>query len=96
MQRPDYISCVLNQALNRIAGDGKRSGDIVVQTQALMRKVAAAENATVPELITRPVCRFGVAYRLTPNHAISSPPRFTGASGRRLIQPVTSEWRGRV
>jgi hypothetical protein len=27
-----------------------------------MRKLAAAENATVPQLITRPVCRFGVAF----------------------------------
>jgi hypothetical protein len=79
------------QALNRIPGDGRRAGDIVVQTQALMRKVAAAENATVPQLITRPVCRFGVAYRLMLNHPIFSPPRLAGASRKRPMRPVTSE-----
>jgi hypothetical protein len=31
--------------LNNIANDGKRAGDIVVRTRALMKKVAAADAA---------------------------------------------------
>ena len=34
--------------LNNIANDGKRAGDIVVQTRALMNKVAAADSAADP------------------------------------------------
>jgi hypothetical protein len=43
-QSPDLE--VARQALNNIANDGKRAGDIVVRTRALMKKVAAADGAT--------------------------------------------------
>ena len=42
-QSPDLE--VVRQALNSIANDGKRAGDIVVRTRALMKKVAAADAA---------------------------------------------------
>ena len=45
-QSPDLE--VVRQALNRIANDGKRAGDIVVRTRALMNKVAAADGAADP------------------------------------------------
>jgi hypothetical protein len=45
-QSPDLE--VVRQALNNIANDGKRAGDIVVRTRALMNKVVAADVAAVP------------------------------------------------
>jgi hypothetical protein len=42
-QSPDLEQ--VRQALNSIANDGKRAGDIVVRTRALMKKVAAADAA---------------------------------------------------
>ena len=45
-QSPDLE--VVRQALNSIANDGKRAGDIVVRTRALMNKVAAADGAADP------------------------------------------------
>jgi hypothetical protein len=42
-QSPDLEQ--VRQALNSIANDGKRAGDIVVRTRALMNKVAAADAA---------------------------------------------------
>jgi hypothetical protein len=38
----------VRRALDSIANDGKRAGDIVVRTRALMRKVAAANGASDP------------------------------------------------
>ena len=46
VQSPDLEK--VRQALNSIANDGKRAGDIVVQTRALMNKVAAADSAADP------------------------------------------------
>ena len=43
VQSPDLEK--VRQALNSIANDGKRAGDIVVRTRALMKKVAAADRA---------------------------------------------------
>ena len=45
-QSPDLE--VVRQALNNIANDGKRAGDIVVRTRALMKKVAATDRAADP------------------------------------------------
>ena len=45
-QSPDLE--VVRQALNRIANDGKRAGDIVVRTRSPMNKVAAADGAADP------------------------------------------------
>jgi len=45
-QSPDLEK--VRQALNSIANDGKRAGDIVVRTRALMKKVAAADRAADP------------------------------------------------
>jgi len=43
-ERPDHLEEV-RQALNNIANDGKRAGNIVVRTLALMKKVDAADFA---------------------------------------------------
>jgi hypothetical protein len=45
-QSPDLEK--VRQALNSIANDGKRAGDIVVRTRALMKKVAATDRAADP------------------------------------------------
>ena len=45
-QSPDLEK--VRQTLNNIANDGKRAGDIVVQTRAHMKKVAAADDAADP------------------------------------------------
>src|SRR6478609_8274097 len=45
-QSPDLEK--VRQVLNGIANDGKRAGDVVVRTRALMKKVAAADGATDP------------------------------------------------
>ena len=45
-QSPDLEK--VRQTLNNIANDGKRAGDIVVRTRALMNKVAAADGAADP------------------------------------------------
>ena len=45
-QSPDLE--VVRQALNNIANDGKRAGDIVVRTRALMNKVVAADGVADP------------------------------------------------
>jgi hypothetical protein len=42
-QSPDLEK--VRQALNSIANDGKRAGDMVVRTRALTKKVAAADAA---------------------------------------------------
>ena len=42
-QSPDLE--VVRQVLDNIANDGKRAGDIVVRTRALMNKVVAADGA---------------------------------------------------
>jgi gamma-glutamyltranspeptidase len=45
-QSPDLEK--VRQALNSIANDGKRAGNIVVRTRALMKKVDAADGAADP------------------------------------------------
>ena len=45
-QSPDLEK--VRQALNSIANDGKRAGDIVVRTRALMKKVDAADGVADP------------------------------------------------
>jgi hypothetical protein len=45
-QSPDIEK--VRQMLSNIANDGKRAGDIVVRTRALMIKVAAADGAVDP------------------------------------------------
>ena len=45
-QSPDLEK--VRQALNGIANGGKRAGDFVVRTRALMKTVAAADGATDP------------------------------------------------
>jgi hypothetical protein len=45
-QSPDLEK--VRQALNSIANDGKRAGNIVVRTRALMKKVDAADGAAAP------------------------------------------------
>jgi hypothetical protein len=45
-QSPDLE--VVRQALNNIANDGKRAGEIVDRTRALMNKVVAADGAADP------------------------------------------------
>ena len=48
-QSPDLEN--VRQVLNGIANDGKRAGDTVVRTRALMKEVAAADGAADPDLI---------------------------------------------
>jgi hypothetical protein len=45
-QSPDLE--VVRKALNSIANDGMRAGDIVVRTRSLMNKVVAADGAADP------------------------------------------------
>jgi hypothetical protein len=45
-QSPDLEE--IRRALDHIANTGKRAGDIVVRTRALMKKVAAADGAADP------------------------------------------------
>jgi DNA-binding response OmpR family regulator len=44
----EKFRAIFNQALNGIANGGKRAGDFVVRTRALMKTVAAADGATDP------------------------------------------------
>ena len=43
VQSPDLVQ--IRRVLNSIANDGKRAGEIVVRTRALIEKVAAADAA---------------------------------------------------
>jgi hypothetical protein len=45
-QSPDLEN--VRKTLSSIANDGKRAGDVIVRTRALMNKVAAADGATHP------------------------------------------------